>query len=79
VSGRVLQLVQWVNTSVVVQLTISTATSTRRQAYEVDKQQRFERARLEREAAEARKKHQEELKKKAAALREVRALAFYVP
>lgn len=41
------------------------------QAYELDKQQRFERARLEREAAEARKKHQEELKAQAAKLREV--------
>lgn len=43
----------------------------RKQAYELDKQKRFEQARREREAAEARKKHQEELKAAAAELKEV--------
>ena len=42
-----------------------------KQAYELDKQQRFEQARRERETAEARKKHQEELKAAAAKLKEV--------
>lgn len=51
--------------------TFSTPTPRPHQAYELDKQQRFAQARAEREAAEARKKHQEELKAAAAKLKEV--------